>query len=83
MAEPTQFVYKFKELTELLLKERGITQGHWGVLIRFGFQATNITAGTDVLPAAIIPVVEIGIQKFDEANALTVDAAELAKAKKK
>jgi hypothetical protein len=33
-------------------------------------------APEDVLPTAIIPVKRIGLQRFGEANNLTVDAAE-------
>ena len=45
---------------------------------RFGLGAT--TAGPnqqDVLPAAIVPVMSIGITKFDTENNLTVDAAKI------
>jgi hypothetical protein len=77
MAEATQYVFNFKELTEILIKKQGIHEGLWGILIKFGLQAGNLnTPGTEtVLPTAIVPVLEIGIQKQDQPNPLAVDAA--------
>ena len=78
MAEPTQIVFSFKEVAEALIKKHGIHDGVWGVFVRFGLQAGN--AGLDksqILPTAIVPILELGLQKFDEENNLAVDAAEV------
>jgi hypothetical protein len=59
----------------------------WGIAIEFGLAAANMGQGPeDILPAAIIPVKKIGLQRFKEPNNLTVNAAEvnpLPKVKKK
>ena len=68
----------YKEVARLLVKEHGIKEGFWGVWIRFGIGSANV--GPDVrhlTPAAVVPVVELGIQRFETANNLTIDAAEL------
>ena len=78
MAEAKLIGYTFKELAELLVRDRGITQGHWGVYVKFGLQAGNVgPTPTDIMPAAVVPILELGIQRFDEPNALTIDAAKL------
>jgi hypothetical protein len=77
MAEPTRIVFTHKEVVESLVRKQGIHEGIWGLYIRFGINAANIGSdpGGDLLPAAIIPVLEIGLQKFDKQSNLSVDAA--------
>src|SRR5215510_10499713 len=80
MPEPTQYVFDFKEITTLLVKQANVHEGLWGIFIRFGLGATNINTseapGEEVLvPAAISTIREIGIQRFEKPNNLTVDAA--------
>ena len=79
MAESKQIIFSFKEVAELFVKEqKDIKEGHWGIFVRFGLQATNITDMEEkTLPAAIVPLLELGIQKFEEPSGLTVDAAEV------
>lgn len=79
MAEATTYFFEYKEIAEALLKQQGIHEGLWGISINFGLAAANIPGplGTGLLPAAIVPVMKIGIQRFDKPNALTVDAAEI------
>jgi hypothetical protein len=78
MAEAKLFAYGLKEIAELLVRDRGITEGHWGVYVKFGLQAGNVgPSPKELFPAAIVPLMEFGIQRFDEPNALTVDAAQL------
>jgi len=80
MPAPTQFTFNYKEVAELLVRKAEITEGIWGLQIRFGMQATNINQpdGT-LLPAAVVGILEIGLQKFDKLNNISVDAAELVK----
>jgi hypothetical protein len=78
MAETTQIMFSFKEVAEALIKKQGIHDGVWGIFVRFGIQATN--AGPDksqLLPTAIVPIIELGLQKFDEENNLAVDASKV------
>jgi hypothetical protein len=78
MAESTQIVFSHKEVVEALLKQQGIHDGIWGIYIKFGLQGVNVGASpADLMPAAVIPVLQIGLQKFDEENNLAVDAAKV------
>lgn len=78
MAEANQIIYSFKELAELLVKDRDIHEGFWGVYVKFGIKALNVgESETDVRPTALVPVLEMGLQKFEELNNLSVDAAEV------
>ena len=76
MAEARQIVFSYKEVATALLKQQGIHAGVWGIFVRFGIKGANIGESDDTLtPAAIVPVLELGLQKFDTINNLSVDAA--------
>ena len=76
MAEAKLINYSFKELATLMIKDQGIHEGLWGVYVRFGIHAANAGAsGNDLRPTAMVPVLELGLQKFEEVNNLSVDAA--------
>lgn len=78
MAEPTQITFSYKELVELLIKHAGLHEGIWGLFVTFGMQATNAGPNeNDLKPAVIIPVVGIGLQKFEKENNLSADAAKV------
>lgn len=80
MAKPETYLFDFKEIAEALIKQQGIHEGVWGIYIEFGIRGANIHAGPEtksILPAAIVPVVKIGLQKFKEENSLSVDAAKV------
>ena len=81
MAEPTVIAFHHKEVVESLLKRQGIHEGIWGIYIKFGLAAGNVAqpppGGTDLMPSAIIPVLEIGVQKVDAENNISVDAAKV------
>jgi len=78
MATPKQITFSYREIAELLARDAGVKEGLWGVFVRFGLGAANVGAsGDDLKPAAIIPVIEIGIQEFESANNLTIDAGGL------
>jgi|KBSSwiStaDraftv2_1062776.scaffolds.fasta_scaffold1032988_2 hypothetical protein len=76
MAEANLINYSFKELATLMVKDRDIHEGVWGVYVRFGISAANAgPSGNDLKPTALVPIVELGLQKFDEVNNLSIDAA--------
>ena len=79
MPETRIIEFKHKELAEAMVRFQNIHDGFWGIYIKFGIQGANIASGTgnDLIPAAIVPVVNIGIQKFEKENNLTVDAAKV------
>jgi len=74
----TRIVTSHKKVAEALIKFHGIHEGIWGLFIRFGIGAANIGQDENSInPAAIVPVVEIGLQKFDKEGVLSVDAAKV------
>jgi hypothetical protein len=83
MPEQRQITFTHKEVSEALIRYYGLDEGLWGLYIEFGISGANI--GTDpanpdiILPAAIVPIVKVGIQRFDQPNSLTTDAATLKK----
>jgi len=84
MVEANQLVFTHKELATLLVKSQNIHEGWWGIFVKFGIQAANVgKSPSDLLPAAIVPILEIGLQKFDKETNLSVNAAEVNPAKTK
>ena len=80
MGEPQIITFEYKEIVTMLLKHQGIHEGLWAIVVTFGLQAANIKVGPsegDVVPAAILPLLKMGIQKSDKSTPLTVDAAEV------
>lgn len=92
MDEVQEHVFEHKELVEALIKHKSIREGLWMLTVRFGLSATNVERTGDsgnINPAAIVPVLNVGIRRTDTMTSLTVDAAEVnpavgqKKAKKK
>jgi hypothetical protein len=80
MAQATQYTFTYKEVVEALIKQQGLHEGLWMLRVEFGLAATNINSvegGTDLTPAAIVPVKALGLQVGREDNSLTVDAAKV------
>jgi hypothetical protein len=83
MAEATQIIYSFKEIAELMVKDQGISEGFWGIYVKFGIKAANAgESDNDIRPTALVPVLELGLQKFPELNNLSVDAATVGRGSK-
>ena len=78
MAEAQNYTFDYKEIAEELIRRQGIHEGLWGIYMEFGIAGANAgpTEGT-ILPVAVVPVLKVGIQRFDIPNNLTVDAAEV------
>lgn len=83
MPTPKQYAFSLQDVAEMMVREAGVTEGHWGIFVRFGLQGMNVgTSDEDLRPAAIVPVLELGLQQFDSPTNLTVDAAEVAARRK-
>ena len=80
VGEATQFEYKLKDVASLMVRDQGITEGHWMLMVRFAHGAVTIGADDGAAPAAINRVVSIGIALVDQPNPLSVDASEVSKA---
>ena len=69
-------VTSHKGLVEVLLKHHDIHDGIWGLYVKFGRGASNVGENEqNFQPAAIIPVLEIGLQQYDKETNLSVNAA--------
>jgi len=81
MPETEQITFKHKEIAAVLVREAGLHEGIWGLWIKFGIKAANIGTteepGDDLMPAAIIPVLQIGLQRFEKETAIAVDASKV------
>ena len=76
MAETKQLVFTYKEVVEALLKQSDIHEGLWSLYVEFGIAAMNAGPSEEGLkPAAIVPIMSLGITKADKLNNLTVDAS--------
>ena len=85
MSDPTvsQYAFGYRDLATLLVKAKGVHEGLWCVHFRFGLKAANFgNTDNDLLPTALVGVVEVGIQRVPKATNLTIDAAEVNPAPK-
>jgi hypothetical protein len=78
MPETSQVTFSFKEIATLLVKAQDIHEGFWGLFVNFGLQASNAGPNENELrPSALIPILNLGLQKFDKETNLSVDAAKV------
>lgn len=83
MPDNSPILVNYKELAEVLIREKGIREGFWGLFVRFGLNAANVNfalpdgSKTAVVPTAMIPILELGIQRFPEEHELSVDAGKV------
>jgi hypothetical protein len=73
----------YQELAEMLVKANAIHEGYWGPFLRFGLNIANVNTeypkGTPLgpIPTAMVPLLEIGIQRLTEPTPISVDAAKV------
>ena len=73
-SQPIAFTHA--QVAEALIKYHNIHEGLWGLYVEFGIAASNAGPSPDQLnPAAIVPILKIGLQKFNKPNNMTADAA--------
>jgi hypothetical protein len=79
MAEAQNYIFTFQQIAEALVKEQDIHEGLWAIYVEFGIGAGHIPGPTPdtLLPAAVVPMVKMGIQRAEQPTPLTVDAAEV------
>lgn len=79
MPEVERILFSHEELVALMLKEQGITDGLWRLLVRFNLGAANLTSQMDeslLVPGSIVSIRDIGIVRTDEpVPGITVDAS--------
>lgn len=78
MPEISNIIFSYKEVVSALLKAQGIHEGTWSLFVRFGLNAANVGENENELkPCAIIPLLEIGLQKGEKENNISVDASKV------
>lgn len=78
MPETSQLTFTYKEVVTALVRAQNIHEGIWGLFVNFGLSANNIGPNEgDLKPAAVIPVLSLGLMKFDKETSLSVDAAKV------
>ena len=80
MPEPTSYMFKHKELLELLIKKAGIHEGKWMLMMNLGFSGGNIGQNPEeTSPGAVVAVLNVGIQQAppNSPPGLTLDAAQV------
>jgi len=71
--EQPQF-FSPQQVLKALLKQEGIEEGRWGLVLNFGFSAGNVgPSSQDLKPGAILSIQAVGIQKTEEDSNLTVN----------
>lgn len=83
MADVERFVFTHPELVEAMVKAQGIHDGRWMLYVEFGIKGGNAGSSEQELnPAAIVPILKVGVQRIDETHPLattnlSVDAAKV------
>jgi hypothetical protein len=77
-SEKERILFSYQEIVECLIKEKNIHEGIWGIAIGFDLGAANVAKRDEpnsFMPAAIIPINGIGIERVEEESNLTVNAS--------
>ena len=78
MPEVNQYMFKYSEVLEALIKTAGLHEGKWQLVMTFGLAGANMgPTEAEMVPGAAVAVSGIGLQKATENSpkALTADAA--------
>ncbi len=78
MAKPTRFSFTLHELAELLVREQGLTEGHWEIGCQFNFAAINLNIPpAGAAPTGAMQITAMNLVQVAEPTELSVDAAEI------
>ncbi|HJZ83423.1 MAG TPA: hypothetical protein VKD91_23845 [Pyrinomonadaceae bacterium] len=82
MADASQYTIPYRELAEVMIKYLDIHEGFWSVFFKFGINGVNLSLNdSPFVPSAIVPILQVGINREAEMTPLTVDAAQVNPAK--
>jgi hypothetical protein len=72
-----QYLFSHVEVVEALIKKQGLHEGIWMLYFELGVAGANIAHPVthELTPAAIIPIVKVGLQKTDAVSPIAMDAA--------
>jgi hypothetical protein len=85
MPETSQLMFKYQEVLEALIKQAGLHEGRWQLIMVFGLAGANMGPNeNEIVPGAAVAVTGIGLQKAgpESPKALTADAAAVNPASK-
>jgi hypothetical protein len=85
MAEVNQYVFSHKEVIETLIRKQELHEGIWSLAFQLGMGITNVpspTGGEGSVPAAIVSILSVGLQKTENEGPLALDAAKVNPSKK-
>ena len=78
MDEQPLLIVPFKDVVTALVRQSGLHEGKWALHVEFGLGAANLGDPSGALrPAAIVPVVKLGLRRVEALDDLSVDAAEV------
>ncbi|WFP76351.1 hypothetical protein [Mesorhizobium sp. WSM4906] len=83
MPDIKQYEFTYKEVLEALVKQAGLHEGKWQLVLNFGLAAANMgPTPSQVVPGAAVAVAGIGLMKAvaDSPEALVIDAGEVNRA---
>ena len=78
MPEIEQYAFKYSEVIAALIKQAGLHDGKWQLVMNFGLSAANIgPSPSEVVPGAAVGILGIGLSraKPDSPEGLVGDAA--------
>ena len=78
MPDASQYMFKYQEVLEALIKKADLHEGRWQLILSLGLAGANFgPTPAEVVPGAAVAVTGIGLQKAtpDSPDALTIDAA--------
>lgn len=89
MAEAKVISFNHREVTESLIKQANIREGKWQLLVEFSIIGANVPwppmpvpspmspppTNQGLVPAAIIPIVRMGLQRVEQDTPMSVDAS--------
>jgi hypothetical protein len=78
MPEPTKLAFTYQEVLTALIKQAGLHDGTWQLVMTFGLAGMNMgPTEAEVVPGAAVAITGISLQKAkkDSPPALTTDAA--------
>ena len=77
MPEMKQVTFTHKEVAEALIRYNDIHEGLWGLYVEFGLAGANLSLQPegDLNPAAVVPIIKLGLTRVKELNNLSADAS--------
>lgn len=78
MGEPTEFLFDYKEVAELLVKKQDLHEGIWELRFHFGLNAGCVGPSDDHLtPTAFVGIVKVSLALAEKETNMSVNAAKV------